>query len=52
MGEIIFGTYFVRIKNLVVSGETQTHDLSITETHARVFPLNNKATEAYFAGFS
>ena len=31
----------VRIQNVVVSGEIQTHDLSITETHARVLPLTN-----------
>ena len=33
--------YHVRIQNVVVSGEIQTHNLSITETHARVLPLTN-----------
>ena len=48
-GKNNFANFFVIIQNLVLCGEIQTQDLSITDKHATVFPFTKKSTEGYFA---
>jgi len=51
-GKNNFANFFVIIQNLVLCGEIQTQDLSITDKHATVFPFTKKSTEGYFACWS